>query len=480
MKFIGKFVALTMVFATALIALPSAAYANTAPNTFTPVGTSWVDVPAVDRVYLEHFGRQANYSSSNLFFIPAGITCTLRGTTATGPFLVGEDLTSSDCNGYNPPSSNNASIGGSPFGFSINFFGQNYSSAWPSIDGGVFFNPPANQVSRFSMPQLIRQGEATAMFALGADLEYVPGFSNFWTAQTMVDGLPAVVFSWEKFKTLDTTAQGPTGEVSVQLVLLDAGSGNFNAYFNFDNVIVPDSQNGYASKGFFFDMKNDVTVGSNIVHSNDAADITSTCTLARKRSYGNSSDSQNNVIGNNTVYYKLNSLSSNTVSLWSNSGCTAPLNITFLQNEATSRKFYYELHDDSRSQYSFPIGWGTLNPTTNVYDWTELQRNVDQRTLVNGGTSPLISQSLNTTVVGRYVIGQRNGSTVLDSATVNNSSSNQQGNQQGSAPGGNNSPQSDAPALAVTGRNDLPYLASGLVLIVAGIVFAGIARRRKA
>lgn len=473
MKLIGRPLSMvavaTVALTIALTAMPTAAFANTAPNPFSAAGTSWVRVPVSDRVYLQQFWR-TDIDQNSVYFVPAGITCTYAfdntspSATATGPMLMAEDGgTYGSCvdgsNNAYVPIDDATRLGSTPFGFSINFFGQNYSSAWPNTNGGITFGAPDPMLFQKSLPNLISNSESTAMFPFGADLVYKAGVSNMWTAHTTVDGLPAVVFTWEKFRNNPPGTNIPIGEISFQLVILNVGGGDFNTYFNFDKVSGLHSENGYRGPAFLIDAKDDVAVGSNIVRTDDAPAVAASCTLGRIRTYGNATSSIST-----PVYFKRESATSRTISLWTNSGCTTAENIAALQDEALSKKAYFELFPDGSQDYSVAIGWGTYSSSTSAIDWTELQRNVLASTLLDNGSNPLIAQSLNTTVVGRYVIGQRNGLTVTDSATISDGV--------GSGPSGGSQ-------LATTGASPVLWALAGLLALTFGVISRGFAALRK-
>lgn len=436
------------VFATALlVSTPTIAQANTPVNSFTPQGTSWVDAP--NKTYLETFGDMGGDSS--LLYVPTGTTCTYHGTTAHGPFLKRSyDDGTFTCSAGTPPdgSSRTSAV---PFGFSVNFFGQNYSSAWPSIDGGIFFANPDNWAGK-TMPNLISSSNSSAMFPFGTDLEFDPSISNLWTAQTVIDSHAAIIFAWEHL--LD--ANNSSSNVSFQLVLIDLGSGDFNAYFNFDQITGIAANSGYPGPALLINLANGVEVGSNIAQSLDAKYLNSGCLSASNNSLwlGNlTSGVQDPFDTNNDPIAYLKKESNSTVSLWTDSACSLPLTVTTLQDVSQDSAAYVELMPDlGQAVRSAAIGWGTFNSTTRVIDWTEIQRNVDLSTLVNGQPNALVSQSLNTTVPGRYVIGQRSGQTVVESSAVTPNGNNG-GNSNSTNSTQTGSSSSTSASLAQTGTD---------------------------
>jgi len=117
--------------------------------------------------------------------------------------------------------------------------------------------------------------------------------------------------------------------------------------------------------------------------------------------------------------------------------------------------------DDSSTAFSsIASGWSTFNPTSHAVDATELLLNIPSTDLVNGAADPLINRSLNTTVAGRFVIGQRGGVTVTDPATLEPAA---------------------APTLAATGSTDAIWLgALALLFLVGGGTILAARRARPA
>ena len=396
---------------------PIPASANTAPNPYTPVGQSWINVPEASKVYFESFSTDQStryYDDNSIHYVAAGITCTFNDVTATGPFLTGRDLGENECvdASTNPidPIDNATRAGAIPFGFNINFFGSTYSSAWPNTNGGIFFNAPDTNYDR-TMPNLASSAESSVMFPFGADLYYAPNDSNFWTAQTQIDSQPAVVFSWERFHNCCNDDVGEN--MSFQLVLIDVGGGDFNAYFNYDAVINFDQ--GYQMPQLFVDLETGVSLNSNLLVTDDVSLAPAECTEFNYRTYGSLTDSQQI---SSTTYLKQNSLGDKTISIWSDSACTQPINIATIQNIANDGHAYIEFRSAQTSMYGVAVGWATFDLATKKIDWTELLRNKASSDFVDSGSDPLIQKSLNTTVPGRFVIGQRGGKTVTDSSSL--------------------------------------------------------------
>jgi len=451
-------VAIAAIAAIAPAAAASAA--NTLPNPYTPVGVSWVNVPAGDRVYLENFG-DTDFDDDEIFYVAAGIECTSGAVTATGPFLTaGDNLDASDCidaalapvDPINTP----ARLGSSPFGFPINFFGATYSSAWPNTNGGIYFDSPDDEYDE-TLAYLANSSQSSGMFPLGGDLEYTSTDSNFWTAQTTVDGAPAVVFTWEDFNTCCSN----TGDISFQIVLINAGGGNFNAWFNYDSF--SGFNNGYDASTALINLRTGVTPGSNVLVAQRVDGVPSVCTEGDFDEFGTPTDAAFvSALSSGGPYFKVDNAAARTISVWADSLCTLPVNVNVVQNEAADLAAYLQLEDDDVTEYeAVAVGWSTYNSLTAEIDATELLFNVNVDDLANGATNPLIQRSLNTTVPGRFIIGQRGGATVTDPAALG----------LGTAAG---------PTLPAAGLSDLSggaILAGALLLAGLGIVFT---RRRSA
>lgn len=442
------------VTAIAVLLPAGAASANTPPNAFTPVGSSWVDVPVGQRVYLENFG--SDFDDYNVYSVAAGITCTANAITATGPFLTARDLTAAECvdatSAPYDPIDTTTRLGSVAFGFPINFFGTIYTSAYPNTNGGIYFDSPDSSYDQ-TLASLASDSQSSAMFPLGGDLYYARAESNLWIAQTTIDGAAAVVFSWEKFH--NCCNPGVTAEdMSFQLVIIDAGGGDFNAWFNYGSLAGFDQ--GYDAATALINLRTGVTVGSNILVAKDLAHFPTGCTEVDTETLGDETDS---TLSNDIEYVTLVNATARTLAAWSDSGCTVPVNTVALQDEATDLIAYLQIEDDSPTSFlSLAVGWSTYRPSTGAIDATELLFNVDSDDLANGQPGELIARSLNTTATGRFVIGQRGGGTVIDPGAL------------GITPA--------APTLAATGSDPSGPIALGVSLLIAGAVIVLLRRRR--
>jgi len=415
---LNKFASISLAAGLAFACLsPTLASANTAPNPYIPVGQSWINVPEASKVYFENFGR-SDYDDYAIYYVAAGVTCTSSTVTAVGPFLTAEELDENNCTDVssNPidPINNATRAGATPFGATLNFFGTNYTSAWPNTNGGIFFNAPNNRYDR-PMAELAANAQSSVMFPFGGDLYYVSNESNFWTAQTLIDGNSAVIFAWEDFHNCCNNIASE--DMSFQLVLIDLGNGDFNAYFNYDSILA--FNQGYRASAFFLDLETGVTVGSNTVVTDDAQFAPITCTKAEINNedpFGTSTDSQFQEM--EELWFEQENLANKTISIWSDNSCSIPISVSAVQDVVQDGYAYLEFQVASSSNYAVAAGWATYNPVNKKISWTELLRNQNSSEFINGATSPLITRSLNTTVPGRFVIGQRGGQTVTDETAV--------------------------------------------------------------
>jgi hypothetical protein len=397
---------------TVAVILPATpALANSSPNPYTPVGASWVDVDVIDRVYFEPFDD--NWDDWGVFFVPTGIECTRSAVTATGPFLATDAIDDGNCidGSMNPidPIDPTTRTGAVPLGFSINFFGTTYSDVYLNTNGGISFDEPDTNYNQ-SLASLASDSESSAMYPLGADLFYAVTESNLWMGNTIVDSKPAVVFSWENFHNCCTSAPS-TEDMSFQLVIINLGGGDFDAWFNFESI--EGFQQGYSAPLALIDLNAGVTPGSNIYNARNVKNVPTDCTEANADILGTATDSDFDDAVTDTAYFRLVNAAARTVSIWSDAACTVPLSPTMRQDEAADLAAYLEIAADDGFR-AIGSGWSTYNPTTGAIDATELLYNIDSDELINSASNPLIERSLNSAVAGRFVVGQRGGNTVGD------------------------------------------------------------------
>jgi hypothetical protein len=235
---------------------------------------------------------------------------------------------------------------------------------------------------------------------------------SFYTAQTTVDGRQAYVISWMQ---MDECCDADPDAVSYsfQLVFLNDGGGDFTAYFNYDELV--EKKQGYDAV-LDIDMLNGVTINSNIVTSSTVNGLTAgVCTQVDDTIYGqnDNADLTDNSWDNNANYVLLHNASERQISVWTDSGCSNPNDISELQ-DLDSEGYTYVGLEIVGGVDSAAVGWATFDPTDQSTDVTEFFANEDMADLVNGGSNELIVQAINTTVPGRLVLGQVGGQTTGD------------------------------------------------------------------
>ena len=411
------------VAAIALIVAPFAVINSTAQATvtdsFTPTGTSWVSVPMADRHYMNEFGQSngSGYDDYSVGLVPTGATCTSNSVTATAGDLVPSNGNgpSVDCVDSNSQSINQ--VDAIPLGFNVNFFGTTYSSGWLNTNGGLTFDAPTSAYNR-TLFNIAANQHTTGIFPLAMDLFHVVGQSNLWYAHTTIAGKSAFVASWETYSPCCTNSTSD-GTASFQLVIIDQGSGNFDAWFNYDNFTI--TGQGYHAWKSYVDLHAGVTANSNVVTVRNLTNFPTGCTSLGTNYYSFANTTMPDWL-NNDVYAQIQSEPDRTLALFSDSNCTTPINVT-----PQVAGDYLELQANTTDSIrSAAVGWDNYNTTTGVSSSTEFFSNQSVLNLVNAdpsrsvvaGSSPLDHFSLNTTVPGRLVIGQRGGVTVGDPTAV--------------------------------------------------------------
>lgn len=309
---------------------------------------------------------------------------------------------------------------------------------------------------------LAADAQSSAIFPLAGDLYYEQSESNLWFAQTTIEGHDAVVFSWEKFH--NCCNSGATAEdMSFQLVLIDAGGGDFNAMFNYDRFAQFDQ--GYDAPSLLIDVNSGV-VGSNVFETSSVVGLdANTCFEgSRDDTYGAVTDGQLDNDVDSNPFFKLEDEDDATITLWTDNSCTTPLNVNVLQDSANDGQAYWSIYDNNSNYNAIGMGWSTYNSTTGEVLATELLQNVDAGTLIDGGSDQIIDKSWNTTVPGRFVMGQRGGSTVTEQSEL------------GGIGTGEVAEEAE-PELAATGAQNIAPFGLGAVALIA--VGAALAVRRR-
>lgn len=449
------------------LTLPARAAGDTAPVPYTPTGDSWVTVPEGDKVYFEDFdtgNTNLQFDDHGIVYLPAGQTCTDNSRSISGPALVSDQLGAGDCSGYDPYDAGTR-VGEIPLGFTINFFGVEYDSVFANTNGSITFD---SAFSRYDDTALdaVQGAESSILFAFSVDLEHRI-YSNFWYSQTTIGGKSAAVFSWENYAPYsnnDTAIGAGTEENSFQIVIVSQGDKNFDAWFNYDMIETNSGDSeGYDAYHFWIDLSDDVTVGSNIVRVNYASSLPAACTEyadtnTELASGGSITDTNWSTKTRSSNFFAKRE-SSSTMSFWEDSGCsTTPINAQALQDTSTDGNAYIEyVSDTTLGDYAATIGWGTYVASPFRIEATELFPNENLDNLLDGGSKELISQSINTSVVGRIVLGQRGGQTVGDPSDPDSPSLTASSDTEPSAPRAPRYARFDSysTGLSVSGSNEL-------------------------
>jgi hypothetical protein len=380
-------------------------FALASANTFTSVGESWINVEESSKVYFEDFG--SNHDDREIFEVAAGVTCTLNSITKTGPFLSTDNANAGACGGTDPVDSSTRT-GAIEIGFDVNFFGTTYSDLYINTNGGVFFDEPVNDYDE-SLTSFAVSYQTSLISPLSMDLYYDKDESNLWVARTTIAGKNAFVIAWEEFDACCNSDTPDSEAASFQFVFIDNGSGNFVAYFNFDKFV--NINEGYTPT-FDVDMRNNVTVGSNIVTVPVTHPlVTGQCIEVNASNYGPGTLTDSSW-DDNANYVKLHS--DTQVSVWQDAACSVPNNISVQQGSPIE---YVALDLNSYDAEAVGVGWASFNSSTGAADVTEIFGNVSRDSLFNGGSAPLISYKLNTSIPGRIVIAMTGGETVTEDVT---------------------------------------------------------------
>jgi len=363
--------------------------------TYTAVGTSWVDVPSESKIYFDD--DDSEWDDTGLFYLPAGESCSYMVGSASGPAVVAQG-----CAGVPEV--------GIPLGFTINFFGNSHSSVLANTNGSLSFTYAYDSYDETGFRTIVPSLESSVLLAYAVDLEHRT-VSNFWFAQTTIDGKQAAVFSWENYRPYSDN----TNLLSFQVVIVNLGGGDFDAYFNYDKIT--GGNTGYQASRFWIDLSDDVTVGSNIVRTGYASSLPLDCTrYVDTTYYPDEEDFTDQAFLTATGDFFAKRESSTSMSFWSDPSCSGSvnaINAQALQNVSRDGNGYIEYRTFDSTGLSPAIGWGVFK-APDLVDVTELFPNTLVSALANGGAKELISQSINTSVVGRIVLGQRGGVTVGD------------------------------------------------------------------
>lgn len=386
------------------------------PTEFTPRGTSWVGVPFADRIYAkteEHFLADNNeYDDDSIHYLPAGETCEINADDSfAGPALIVDGQ---------PTCTNQAedAVAGIPLGFTVNFGGQSFTEIYLTTNGMLSFDPGQDDYDD-TLSQTAVGNDSSGISALGMDLGYYSfnnpaEHTNIWISNTAtVDGKPAFVATWENAASHGDDAL----KADFQIVLMDNGGGDFDAWFNYDRVEVDDQ--GYSDKELWIDLIGGKQ-GTNKYFAYDKEFLTVSECLTFGVSALVNKDGTDRSNGDSD-YDDLNANASVTlngdgsVSLFEDNACSEPF------EPSLDTKYLRANVNTSLTFESLPIGWFVYNNTDQadvIILPTEFFPNSDQDLLVDGGANQLISQSVNTTVPGRYVLWMTGGITGGDARSI--------------------------------------------------------------
>ena len=423
-------IGLTLVLAGGFLAGVSASNASDTPlngssvdiHTPQPSGGSWISVAEDQKLYAEDFNE--GYDDDSFFSIPVGVECSEDGgPSKSGPMIVigdGIDCTyasSTEVFRYTDEVERNGAL---EIGFEINFFGDRFDSLYPSENGAVFFSRPNTRYNK-NILELSGDSESSGMYPLAMDLYFNKAESNFWSAKTTVDGIPAFVMSWENLDPCCTDQATPNESTSFQLVLLDLGEGDFDAYFNYASFVGMSSQ-GYDAPQFAIDLSTTAASDTSVRFDNlEGFPTEENCVaMEGEDNVGDLTDQAFEDAIEDDFYARLLDASTKSVSLFSDSDCLTPIEVQQTQSVDADRQAYYLVKLVSDFEAT-AIGWGTYSEADGSIQATELRKNIDNEKFLDGTELEPNTEALNrsmyrTTVPGRFVIGQRGGGTIGDPA----------------------------------------------------------------
>lgn len=384
----------SLILLLAYILVPfSFASGGSAPNSFTKVGSSWVDVDEASKIYLESFDDDKD--DQGIGYLASGRTCTNNGVTVTGPALVDTD--------------DGCTTSKIPLPFGINFYGSTYNDTYLSTNGVMSIVNSSSEYDETAF--YLAAADVTSIIApLSLDLYYDETDSNIWVSPTTIEGKSAFVMSWEDMHgCCDFSDSSP--KASFQLVLIEngVGTGNFEAWFNFDKFEI--ANEGYSAPQTYIDLNSGVTVGSNEFIVKQTTGITTSCTEYNYNQYNlGTGNYPGGLFPSGAIYVKLLDAETKKIEIFTDSICTVEWVPTTVGNLGT----YLLIEADNSSIEAVTVGWAGYRASDNTVSATEFFANISDDTLVNSGTNPLIAQSLNTTVVGRFVLFMTGGETYGD------------------------------------------------------------------
>lgn len=390
-----------------------------------PTGQAWIDVDSSQRTYLINKGMVTgtnwNGGDDVMRYLPAGKSCTYSsGQTFNGPKIYWTNIDGQVNSGLNCETDSNGRRSDTPipFGFNINFGGTEYSGAYLIPAGAMVFGPDRFTYATSASNSVISL-KNSGIAAFGADLKAHtfasdPGNSTYvWTAQTTINGQQAFVATWERIRSWNDSNR----QYSFQTVLINKGSGNFETWFNYEKID-PDIS-GYQAPEIFSNLvdgkvsDNEFKIYSSTGFTIGKCEIINVNTSPTM--YGNLFPARladfSNRVAVGTVVSSLKVTNDNSVLFFQDDACTSPISSTTFNGykylQAYLNTGYAGVH----------AGWYVWNATDteNIkIEITEFFPNELTSKLIDGGEKALISNSLNSDVLGRYILGMRNGSTTGD------------------------------------------------------------------
>jgi len=406
-----SFAFIITIFSIALFCFNSAASATTPTppiNPFTKkVGNkSWIDVPESDKIYLVDPGS----NSEGLFNYVASGPCTINGVSYSGPLIT----LGTSCG-----------TAGLPIGFEIDFFGNtSYTSLWANENGQIYFVRPSSTDFDVTLPVLATNANTSVISVGGGDQQFATGKSNFWMAQTTVNSRQAFVISWEEFQSYNTSDE----HLSYQLVLINLGNGDFDAWFNYDNyqkdVRYSEIRSGYLGPSFIVDATTEINATLDTFTTTSyvpsLSEYSYDCQRGWYQTAGANPDLPRTVNTDNLLSYNyylkfLDRSNSSFAIFETESNCLTDTNRYNFLTERSSQKAYFIFALDVQTIRSLAVGWSTYNSSGNKeIKTTDLLSNIPISKLQNDGSDQIISKSINTTTPGRFIIGQRTGVTTMN------------------------------------------------------------------
>ena len=399
----------SLVLLIASIAIPNSfAAGGSAPNDFTKVGSSWVDVDEASKIYLEPYGNQ--WDDYALQYLPAGQNCSDSGIAVTGPALVPDGTYCAD------PEAR-ASIGKIPLPFAMNFFGTTYSDTYITTNGNMSFSSTSGSYD-ISAFQYAAQGPTSVISPLSLDLYYDNTDSNIWFSPTTIDGKSAFIFSWEDMHSCcESFTDEEVGQrASFQLVIIEngVGSGNFEAWFNFDKFEIGDQ--GYGAPQTYIDLNSGITVGTNEFIAKQTTGITNDCLRYQTYKYNLAGSTDPDWLSAlpGDLYVKLLDAETNKIAIYTSEGCTEGSEWIATSPADTGNYLRIKENADAFGFSSITSGWAGYRESDNTISATEFFANIDLNLLLDSADDPVIERSLNTSVVGRFVLFMSGGDTYGD------------------------------------------------------------------